>query len=275
MSTTVVEVENLSFRYDKRLKENILSNISMTVDQGEWLAVIGPNGSGKSTLAQLLVGLIEADSGKIRIKNTVMDDTSKWKVRRHIGIVFQNPENQFIGTTVQDDVAFSLENLNMPYDEMKFRVDQALDLVGMSSLRHHDPSQLSGGQKQRVAIAGILALKPSILVLDEALVMLDPKSRRELLTVLQNLKRKENISILSITHDMNEAALADRIILLESGKVKNCGTSEQLFVAEPDLEPPFPELLRRELLKRNRNIPNEYMTEEEMVNWLCKSRLTV
>ena len=185
-------------------------------------------------------------------------------------MVFQNPDNQFIGTSVQDDVAFSLENLNMPFVEMKSRVDQAIEMVGLSSYKFHDPSHLSGGQKQRVAIAGVLALNPDVLVLDEAFVMLDPRSRRELLETLQNLNHKQDITILSITHDMNEAASADRIFIMRQGKMVKSGTPDVIFTQEPELEPPFAEKLRRELLKRSRNAPKQYMTEEDMVQWLWK-----
>jgi len=265
-----VQVDHLSFRYDQRLGTETLSNISFSVQKGEWLAVVGPNGSGKSTLANLLVGLIEPQKGHIYIKGKELNNQSIWEIRRHIGIVFQNPDNQFIGTTVQDDVAFGLENNNIPYDEMKSRIDLALKMVGISSLRMADPSRLSGGQKQRVAIAGILALKPDILVLDEALVMLDPKSRRELLEYLQDLRKTEHLTIISITHDMNEAATADRMMVVKNGKVSTCAFPSEVFTNELDLEFPFAEQLRRLLIKRHRDVPNVYMTEEEMVRWLCK-----
>jgi len=227
MPTPIIEVENLTFRYDKRLKAETLSDVSFTIEKGEWVAIVGQNGSGKSTLAQLLVGLLDPQSGHISIAGQVMNDESKWEIRRHIGMVFQNPDNQFIGTTVQDDVAFSLENLNMPYDEMKSRIDQALEMVGLYELRLHDPSRLSGGQKQRVAIAGVLALNPDVLILDEAFVMLDPKSRRELLETLQQLKKEKELTIISITHDMNEAASADRLLMMRTGQIVNSGPPQE------------------------------------------------
>ena len=270
MSTPILKVENLTFRYDKRQEAETLSDVSFTVEQGEWLAIIGHNGSGKSTLAQMLVGLVEPQQGRISIAGLEMNELNKWEIRRRIGLVFQNPDNQFIGTTVQDDVAFALENINMPYSEMKARVDHALELVGMSDYRLHDPSRLSGGQKQRVAIAGILALKPSVLILDEALVMLDPQSRRYLLTTLKTLKQSEKITVISITHDMNEAAAADRVVMMKCGKINRVGTPADIFNAEQGLEPPFAERLRRTLLKKNREVPDGYMTEEEMVRWLWK-----
>ncbi|MCQ6274512.1 energy-coupling factor transporter ATPase [Bacillus sp. V3B] len=270
MPTPIIEVENLTFRYDKRLETETLSDVSFTIEKGEWVAVVGNNGSGKSTLAKTLVGLLVPQSGRISIAGQELNDESKWDLRRRIGMVFQNPDNQFIGTTVQDDVAFSLENLNMPYDEMKVRIDQALEVVGLSAFRSHDPSRLSGGQKQRVAIAGVLALKPDVLVLDEAFVMLDPMSRRELLTTLQQLNNTKEITIISITHDMNEAAAADRLLLMKAGQIVNSGSPKDVFMVEPELTPSFTEQLRRILMKRNREVPKEYMTEEEMVGWLWK-----
>lgn len=270
MSTPIIEVEHLSFRYDKRLEKETLSDVSFSIHKGDWVAIIGKNGSGKSTLARLLVGLLSPQSGRIVIVGEELNEETKWKLRSQIGMVFQNPDNQFIGTTVQDDVAFSLENLNMPYDEMKTRIDAALEMVNLSSLRSHDPSRLSGGQKQRVAIAGVLAMQPDVLILDEAFVMLDPRSRRELLYTLQELKKKHDITIISITHDMNEAAAANHILMMKEGKIVNSGTPEDVFSQEASLEPPFVEQLRRALKKRNRPVPEKYMTEEEMVHWLWK-----
>jgi energy-coupling factor transport system ATP-binding protein len=270
MQAPIIEVEHLTFRYDQRVKTETLSDVSLTIEKGEWVAIVGQNGSGKSTLARMLVGLLTPESGRIIIAGQELNDDSKWELRRRIGMVFQNPDNQFIGTSVQDDVAFSLENLNMPYDEMKLRVDRAIEMVGLSSHKLHDPSHLSGGQKQRVAIAGVLALNPDVLVLDEAFVMLDPRSRRELLQTVQELNQKQDITILSITHDMNEAASADRILMMKHGKIVNSGPPKEVFSEEKELEPPFAEKLRRALLKRNRNVPDQYMSEEEMVQWLWK-----
>lgn len=270
MPTPIIEVENLTFRYDKRMEKETLSDVSFSINKGEWVAIVGHNGSGKSTLAQMLVGLLVPQSGRIQIAGRELNENTKWLLRQQIGMVFQNPDNQFIGTTVQDDVAFSLENLNMSYREMKERIDRALEIVGLSPLRNHDPSRLSGGQKQRVAIAGVLALEPEVLILDEAFVMLDPRSRRELLQTLQDLQKKHTITIISITHDMNEAASADRILLMKSGKMVSEGTPSEVFTQEVDLEPPFSEQLRRMLVKRNRPVPNGFVTEEEMVRWLCK-----
>lgn len=267
----IVVVDQLSFRYDLRTEVNAIHNLSFTVKQGEWLAVIGHNGSGKSTLAQLLVGLLTPQMGKIHISNMEMNESSKWDIRKKVGLVFQNPDHQFIGTTVQDDVAFGLENINMSYPEMKVKVDEALERVGMTEFRFHDPSRLSGGQKQRVAIAGILALQPDVLILDEAFVMLDPRSRRELIKTLHHLQNTENLTIISITHDMNEAAAANRMIMMENGQITHDNTPQAIFNDEPSLVPPFAEQLRRTLISCGKNVPQIYMSDDEMVNWICKS----
>lgn len=270
MSEPMIEVRNLSYTYRGRGEESALSMVTFSVSRGEWLAVIGRNGAGKSTLAELLVGLLKPQSGSIRIMGQALDETSKWALRRHMGIVFQNPDNQFIGTTVEDDVAFGLENENMPVAQMKVRVSEALKLVGLSGLRRADPSRLSGGQKQRVAIAGILALRPDILILDEAFAMLDPKSRCDLLGTLRRLAAATHLTILSITHDMDEAAASDRILVMQNGKIVNDGPPRQIFSTEKDLGAPFSERLRRVLLKKGRRAPDKYLTEEEMIDWLWK-----
>jgi ABC-type cobalt transport system, ATPase component len=270
MNGPMIEVRDLSYTYRGRAQTSALSSVTFSVPRGEWLAVIGRNGAGKSTLAGLLVGLLRPQRGSIRINGQILDEASKWAIRRQLGLVFQNPDNQFIGSTVEDDVAFGLENMNMPVDKMKVRVSEALTLVGLSGLRQADPSRLSGGQKQRVAIAGILALRPDILILDEAFVMLDPKSRRDLLATLRRLAAATHLTILSITHDMDEAAASDRILVMNDGRVVNDGTPEQIFSTEQDLGAPFSERLRRLLLKKGRRAPDRYMTEDEMVDWLWK-----
>lgn len=271
MMKSIVKVDQLTFQYDLRNEIETLTNLSFTVEQGEWLAIIGHNGSGKSTLAQLLVDLLTPQTGKIKISGIEMNESTKWEIRKKVGLVFQNPDHQFIGTTVQDDIAFGLENINMPYSEMKLRIDQALEMVEMTEFRFHDPSRLSGGQKQRVAIAGILALHPDVLILDEAFVMLDPRSRRGLMKTLRHLQATKNLTIISITHDMNEAASANRIIMMEDGAIIREGTPNDIFEHEQSLVPPFAEQLRHSLLCSGKNVPETYMSDNEMVNWLCKS----
>lgn len=270
MSMPCIKVENVTFHYNLQKQEHTITDLSFTAHRGEWLAVVGHNGSGKSTLASLLVGLRTPFSGKICINGMELKEETKWELRSQIGLVFQNPENQFIGTTVKDDVAFALENQNMPYDEMKRRVDRALAMVDMTSYADYDPSRLSGGQKQRVAIAGILALHPTIIVLDEAMVMLDPRSRQDFMSLLDELRKQHQLTIISITHDMNEAAAADRILVLKKGKVMETGKPAQIFQREERGEVPFIEALRRQLKEQGSNIPDKYMTEDEMVRWLCR-----
>lgn len=270
MIKPILAINNLSFQYDKRSNHKNIDNISLAVAEGQWIAVIGQNGSGKSTLARIIVGLLEPQTGQIFVEGIEINEATKWKLRQKIGIVFQNPDNQFIGTTVQDDIAFGLENINMPYKEMVKRVDWALELTGMGPFRHHDPSRLSGGQKQRVAIASILALKPSIIVLDEAFVMLDPKSRESLISTLLSLRKTENISIISITHDMNEAAAADHILRMKNGRIIKSGTPKEILQEDDELAAPIGEQLRRTLKKRGYQVPDSYMTEDGMVKWLWK-----
>lgn len=266
----MIEVKDLTFKYDMREAIEALSSINFTIYKGEWVSIIGNNGSGKSTLANILIGLLTPQYGEVKINGLTLHEKNKWEIRKHMGIVFQNPDNQFIGTTVEDDVAFGLENLNLPYDEMKIRVDKTLREVGMEDFRHADPSRLSGGQKQRVAIAGLLALQPKILLLDEAFVMLDPRSRKDLLHTLKQLKKEQSLTIISITHDMNEAASSDRVILLKNGQISATGAPKEVFTSELDFEAPFSERLRRTLLKKGRPIQNRYMTEDEMIKWLMK-----
>lgn len=263
---TILKVKDVSYRYDLRTKQYALSDVSFDVERGKWLTILGANGSGKSTLARLIVGLAEPESGTIQFN----EKSNQQLFQKKIGIVFQNPDNQFIGTTVQDDVAFGLENLNMEYSEMKRRVFNALKQVDMFELREKDPSRLSGGQKQRVAIAGILALEPELMIFDEAFIMLDPKSRDELLKIIKKIQQKYNLTIMSITHDPNEAVLADRVLLLKEGRMTDQGDVRSIFNRNKELAPPFAEQFRRDLAQRGIEIPNEYMSERELVAWLCK-----
>ncbi|MFC5463399.1 energy-coupling factor transporter ATPase [Lederbergia graminis] len=270
MSEVVVKVENICFQYDKRGNE-VIHDVSFQVQKGEWVSVIGDNGSGKSTIAKLLVGLVQHTRGQIYINQIKMDEHTIWSIRQHIGMVWQNPDNQFIGTTVEDDVAFSLENLNMSYAEMKDRVNHSLQLVGISELSRMDPSLLSGGQKQKVALAGVLALHPQLIILDEAFVMLDPKSRNSIIRILQELKMKEKLTIISITHDMAEAASADRIIQLRTGKVNFDGAPKDYFDNVCDWEVPVADQLRRLLITKGKELPRNFMTEAELVKWFGNS----
>lgn len=280
-----LEVREVSFHYEEPLRSSqaVIKAVSFTADAGEWLAIVGMSGSGKTTLAKLLAGLLTPAKGEIRIDGQPVQSSAA----KRSGIVFQNPEHQFIGATVQDDIAFGLENMNMAWEDMKRRVEIALDRAGLSDYRHHDPSRLSSGLKQRAAIAAVLAMKPAVVILDEAFVMLDPRNRRELSALLRGLAVEEGIAVISITHDMDEAAQADRILMMADGRIIEDAAPERFFTARPEAAPPFAEAIRRRLrsseinkLRRNKKqrsanevpVPDFYMTEDELVEWLCRSR---
>lgn len=272
----VIKLENVNFSYQNQ--QHILKDISFSVKKGEWLAIIGHNGSGKSTLAKIINGLLEATSGNVVIDGTPLNEDTLPVIRKKIGMVFQNPDNQFVGTTVADDVAFGLENIGMPHQQMVEKIDHALELVHMIPFKKKEPSRLSGGQKQRVAIAGILALHPEVIILDEATSMLDPNGRGHVLDVIRKLHREMGLTILSITHDLDEAAQADRVLLLEKGEVKTIASPAELFVREESLlenglDLPFSEKVKRELKHLGISVPDEYMDEERMCQWIWTSLL--
>ncbi|MGO4960328.1 energy-coupling factor ABC transporter ATP-binding protein [Jeotgalibaca porci] len=269
----IVQLNNISFSYSEEDLRPALNDVSLSINRGEWIAVIGPNGSGKSTLAKTINGLIEADAGEVIIGGTKLTEESVWDVRRKVGMVFQNPDNQFVGSTVQDDVAFGLENIGVPREEMLERVAKAVKVVNMADFMDKEPARLSGGQKQRVAIAGIIALAPDIIILDEATTMLDPKGRREVIETIQQLKKEQNLTVISITHDIDEAAKANRIFVMQAGELKRIGTPEEIFAVGADiidmgLDIPFPEKLKYQLARQGLAVPAEYLTEERMVDWL-------
>lgn len=228
--------ENLKFTYPDAPSPAI-NGISFTVAKGEFLSVIGHNGSGKSTLARLLNGLLEADSGNINILGLdLKEGKNAVEVRKHVGIVFQNPDNQMVASIVEDDVAFGPENIGVEREEIGRRIDWALSAVGMESYRTASPARLSGGQKQRIAVAGVLAVKPEILILDESTAMLDPKGRREVVEVVRRLNKEEGITVILITHFMEEALLADRTIVMNKGEIVMNGTPEEIFESGEKLE---------------------------------------
>ena len=269
----IVQLNNISFSYSEEDLRPALNDVSLSINRGEWIAVIGPNGSGKSTLAKTINGLIEADAGEVIIGGTKLTEESVWDVRRKVGMVFQNPDNQFVGSTVQDDVAFGLENIGVPREEMLERVAKAVKVVNMADFMDKEPARLSGGQKQRVAIAGIIALAPDIIILDEATTMLDPKGRREVIETIQQLKEEQNLTVISITHDIDEAAKSNRIFVMQAGELKRIGTPEEIFSVGADiidmgLDIPFPEKLKYQLARQGLAVPAEYLTEERMVDWL-------
>lgn len=278
MMQPIIEMKDLTFRYQEEDQIPALNKVSLNINQGEWIAIIGHNGSGKSTLAKTINGLLLPESGSIKVNGQEINEKNIWEVRRNVGMVFQNPDNQFVGSTVEDDVAFGLENQGVPREEMLVRVRESLEQVRMAEFMRKEPSRLSGGQKQRVAIAGIVALRPNVIILDEATSMLDPEGRLEVIATVKKIKEENNLTVLSITHDIDEAANANRIFVMKKGELIQEGTPEEIFsqgekLIELGLDLPFPERLKSALKARGVDVPKEYMTEEGMVDWLWTSVL--
>lgn len=264
----IIEVKNLSYRYDYKSEDYILKDVSFHVKQGEWLSIVGHNGSGKSTTVRLIDGLLEAESGDIIISGDKLTADNVWEKRRQIGMVFQNPDNQFVGATVEDDVAFGLENQGIDYPMMVKRVHEALELVGMQNFKEREPARLSGGQKQRVAIAGVVALQPDIIILDEATSMLDPEGRLELIRTVKEIKDKNHLTVISITHDLDEISLSDRVLVMKNGRVESTATPRELF-SRPDLEDlgldqPFVNQVKAAMIQTGLTLPETYLTEKEL-----------
>jgi energy-coupling factor transport system ATP-binding protein len=276
MGEKLVSIQDVSFRYPNQ-KEYALKNVNFSIHRGEWLAIVGHNGSGKSTIAKLLNGLLLPTEGQITLENDIhLSEETVWEYRKRIGMVFQNPDNQFVGTTVQDDVAFGLENRGVPRAEMIRRIDNCLTLVNMKDFLDQEPHHLSGGQKQRVAIASILAIQPSIILLDEATSMLDPKGRLEVMNTIHSLKQTENITVVSITHDLEEAAKADRMIVFNKGTIYAEGTPKHVFQHDDQLEKigldvPFPVKVSKQLKEKGIDIKEIHITNEGLIKELCTS----
>ena len=273
MTSNSIDVKHLTFKYDVNQEHNTLDDLSFHVKRGEWLSIIGHNGSGKSTTVRLLDGLLAAESGQIFIEGDLLTEDNVWDIRHKIGMVFQNPDNQFVGATVEDDVAFGLENKGIPLDEMKERVAKALDLVGMSEFADREPSRLSGGQKQRVAIAGALAMQPDIIILDEATSMLDPEGRLELIKTIREIRKQYQMTVVSITHDLDEVALSDRVLVMKKGKVESSSTPEELFNRGDDLltlglDVPFSTNLISALKDTGFDSTQNYLTEKDLEDQL-------
>ena len=265
---SIIEVKDLSFRYKEDQEYYDVNNVSFHVKRGEWLSIVGHNGSGKSTTIRLIDGLLEAESGEIWIDGQLLSSENVWDLRRQIGMVFQNPDNQFVGATVEDDVAFGLENQGLPREEMKKRVAESLELVGMLDFKKREPARLSGGQKQRVAIAGVVALRPAILILDEATSMLDPEGRRELIQTVQEIRKDHQMTVVSITHDLEEVAMSDRVLVMKKGQVESTSSPRELFsradLDQIGLDEPFTNQLRESLRETGYQLPDGYLTEGEL-----------
>jgi energy-coupling factor transport system ATP-binding protein len=273
----LVSIKDVSFQYDQD-GPFALKNVSFDIYNGEWLALVGHNGSGKSTLAKLLNGLQFPTGGEILVDGVKLSEDSIWDIRRKIGMVFQNPDNQFVGTTVKDDVAFGLENNGIPREDMVKRVYESLELVNMGSFLEQEPHHLSGGQKQRVAIAGVIALRPDLIILDEATSMLDPRGREEVLNIVRKLKDDHKLTVVSITHDLEEAAKADRMIVMNKGVVYREGTPEDIFQLDEELvqlglDIPFPVKISKNLKQKGIALSKHFLTEEELVTELWTSHL--
>ena len=265
---SVIDVKNLSFRYKENQEYYDVKDITFHVKRGEWLSIVGHNGSGKSTTVRLIDGLLEAESGEIVINGQQLTEENVWSIRRQIGMVFQNPDNQFVGATVEDDVAFGLENQGLSRQEMKKRVEEALALVGMLEFKKREPARLSGGQKQRVAIAGVVALRPAILILDEATSMLDPEGRRELIETVKGIRKDYDMTVISITHDLEEVAMSDRVLVMKKGSIESTSSPRELFsrndLDQIGLDDPFANQLKNSLSQNGYDLPGNYLTESEL-----------
>lgn len=276
----LIAAEDITFRYQKDADRPALDHVSFHVSKGEWLAIVGHNGSGKSTLARALNGLILPDEGSIKVGGIKLTEETVWDVRKKVGMVFQNPDNQFVGTTVRDDVAFGLENSGVPREDMVERVDWAVQQVNMQEFLDQEPHHLSGGQKRCVAIAGVLVARPDIMILDEATSMLDPMGREEVLDTVRRLKDQGMVTVISITHDLNEAAKADRIIVMNSGRKFAEGTPQEVFRLNQDLikiglDLPFSFQLTQMLKESGLALKGDHLTQEGLVNelWTLKSKM--
>lgn len=279
----MIKVKNLIYDYIRKNEEDkvesvyrAVDGVSLEVHPGEFIGILGHNGSGKSTLAKHFNSILVPTEGSVWIDGKdASRDENVWKIRQETGMVFQNPDNQIIGTVVEEDVGFGPENLGIPTEEIWERVAMSLKAVGMESFRKMSPNRLSGGQKQRVAIAGIVAMKPKCIVLDEPTAMLDPQGRKEVLTTLQKLNRQEKVTIILITHYMEEVIKADKIFVMDSGKVKLQGCPKEVFsnvetLRQLRLEVPKTTLLAYELSKEGISLPQGILDQEELVEKICQ-----
>jgi len=289
MDDYIIRVEGVGYTYADDIEDGsvlatekmpALEGVDLSVRRGEYIAVLGHNGSGKSTLAKLLNMILTPTVGKIYIDGTditddSLDEDGVFDIRRRIGMVFQNPDNQLVATVVEEDVAFGPENLGLPREEIRRRVNSSLALVGMQDYMRHAPHKLSGGQKQRVAIAGVIAMRPEVIIFDESTAMLDPLGRREVVGIMERLNREEGITVLNITHYMEEAARADRVIVINDGRVALDGTAAEVFskvdlLHSMGLEAPQGNELVTELRRSGYNISGDALTEDECIRTLLE-----
>lgn len=269
----IIEIIDASFEYqvDEQSTSKVFEHLNLNIERGSFTAILGHNGSGKSTLAKLVNSLNKVTSGEVLVNGlSASDENNEIQIRRTVGLVFQNPDNQLVSTIVEEDVAFGPENLGVPSKEIRTRVDNALKAVGMYDYRRHDAHRLSGGQKQRVAIAGMLALEPECLVLDEPTAMLDPQGREEVISTILRLNKEQGMTILLITHHMNEAALADRVVVIDEGKLLLDGTPREVFshvdkLKSVGLDVPQPTELIHKLRLAGINLPDDILSEDECV----------
>ena len=282
MKDSFIKIENLCYSYDEDDGRNVpvLKNISLEIKKGEYIAVLGHNGSGKSTLAKLLNMILSPTSGKITVDGSDITDSELtedeiFALRKKVGMVFQNPDNQLVATIVEEDVAFGPENLGFPQDEIRRRVDEALETVGMTEYAHHEPHRLSGGQKQRIAIAGIIAMSPECIIFDESTSMLDPIGRKDVLRTMEKLNREKGITVITITHYMNEAAKADRVVVLDDGMILMDGTPAEIF-SQPEklrkagLDVPQCSALVEELRKMGIDIEGDCYSTSLCADLICE-----
>lgn len=270
-----IKIENLSFSYDKETP--IIKEVSLSIEEGSYTTIIGHNGSGKSTIAKLMIGLLEADQGSIVVDGLPLNEEHIYEIRSRVGIVFQNPDNQFIGASVADDIAFGLENHQVPSEDMQGIIEEFAGRVNMSKFLQSEPTKLSGGQKQRVAIAGVLAMKPSIIIFDEATSMLDPQGKAEINALIQDIHKKSNLTMISITHDIEEVAHSDYVIVLDQGNVVMEGKPEEVLMHDQqliDLQLDIPNALKfHHALKKIGVDIAPCTTMEKVVDEVCQLRL--
>ncbi|MED4586280.1 energy-coupling factor transporter ATPase [Brevibacillus choshinensis] len=278
---SLLAFRNVSFSYDgdEGQRVPVLKSVDLTIEKGSFVSVLGHNGSGKSTLAKLMNALLLPEDGVILVSGfDTKDEEMLWEIRRHVGMVFQNPDNQIVGATVEDDVAFGLENMGVDPQEMRKRIDEALLSVGMEKYLMAQPHRLSGGQKQRVAIAGIMAMRPSVIILDEATAMLDPQGRQEVMMLARRLNREEGITIINITHFPEEAVFSDRVTVMNAGEVLMEGSPHDVFsqverLQSAGLDVPFSVRIRYALAAKGIHLPF-VLHQEELVEHVCRLLLT-